>query len=243
MRQIHHDLLFLNGHDWRDFATVKRWKSQLTLKSRNGGFPEKTWKAVESNMPRFLSVMQKTPDDLIEEALSDNENGEIHISTFFSWLKKQGIDHNSAVIRAYGVIRGFYKHNKITTQGWHTPRQIPKEMEVPQCSIVVGKYNHAVLIKGLESEIGSGIEQRDIAIKMGATGATTLLFKEGKFFMPGRNQDSLRSDSDVREKIIKTLQPEDKDVIIIGSADKKKVAELATKNTALLTVANHHKHF
>ena len=25
---------------------------------------------------------------------------------------------------------------------------IPKEMEVPQCSIVVGKYNHAVLIKG-----------------------------------------------------------------------------------------------
>ncbi len=119
---------------------------------------------------------------------------------------------------------------------------IPKEMEVPQCSIVVGKYNHAVLIKGLESEIGSGIEQRDAAIKMGATGATTLLFKEGKFFMPGRNQDSLRSDSDVREKIIKILQPEDKDVIVIGSADKKKVAELATKNTALLTVANHHKH-
>jgi hypothetical protein len=129
MNQIYYDLAFLNGHDWKDFATIKRWKSQLTLKSRNGGFPEKTWKSVETNMPRFLSVMQKTPDELIEESLSDNENGEMHLSTFFSWLKKQGIDHNSSIIRTYGTIRGFYKHNKITTQGWHTPKMIPKAIE------------------------------------------------------------------------------------------------------------------
>jgi len=129
MTQIHYDLSFLNATDWRDFATVKRWKSQLTLKSKSGGFPVNTWKNVESNMRRFLSVMQKTPDELIEEALSDNELGEVHLSTYFSWLKKQGIDHNSAVIRAYGIVRGFYKHNKITTQGWHTPRQVPKVVE------------------------------------------------------------------------------------------------------------------
>lgn len=129
MTQIYCNLDFLKGQDWRDFATVKRWKSQITLKSRSGGFPEKTWKNVETNMPRFLSLMQKTPDELIEEALSDNEKGEIHISAFFSWLKKQGIDHNSAIVRSYGVIRGFYKHNKITTQGWHTPKLIPKVVE------------------------------------------------------------------------------------------------------------------
>lgn len=119
---------------------------------------------------------------------------------------------------------------------------IPKEMEVPQCSIGVGKHNHAVLIKGLESEIGSGIEQRDAAIKMGATGATTLLFKEGKFFMPGRNQDSLRSDPNVRKLIVNILEPENNDVIIVGSAEKKMIAELATKHAALQTVSNHHRH-
>lgn len=128
MKQIHYDLSFLS-HDWREFATVKRWKNQLTLKSRSGSFPEKTWKNVENNMPRFLSVMQKTPDQLIEEALSDNELGERHISIYFSWLIKHGTDHNSAINRAHGVIRGFYKHNKITTQGWHTPKQIPKVVE------------------------------------------------------------------------------------------------------------------
>ena len=119
---------------------------------------------------------------------------------------------------------------------------IPKEMEIPKCSIALGKYNYVVLIKGLESEIGSGIEQRDTAIKMGATGATTLLFQEGKFYMPGRNQDSLRSDLDIRNKMIQVLHPEDSDVIIIGSAEKKKVAEFSAKNSALLTVSNHHKH-
>lgn len=129
MRQIHCDLSFLNGQDWRDFATIKRWKSQLTLKSRSGGFPEKTWKNVENNMPRFLSAMQKNPDELIEDALSDNELGERAISHYFTWLKKQGTDHNSSINRAYGVIRGFYKHNKITTQGWHTPKMIPKVVE------------------------------------------------------------------------------------------------------------------
>jgi len=129
MNQIYSNLDYLNGQDWRDFATIKRWKSQLTLKSRSGGFPEKTWKSVESNMPRFLSLTQLTPDDLIEEALTDNENGEIKLSEFFASLKKQGIDHNSAIIRSYGIIRGFYKHNKITTQGWHTPKMIPKAIE------------------------------------------------------------------------------------------------------------------
>lgn len=119
---------------------------------------------------------------------------------------------------------------------------IPNEMEIPQCSIAIGKYNHAVLVKGLESEIGSGIEQRDTAIKMGAIGATTLLFLDGKFFMPGRNQDSLRTDPTIRQLIIKTLHPENQDVIIIGSAEKKEIAEIATKQTALKTVSNHHKH-
>lgn len=129
MNLVYCNLDFLKGQDWRNFATIKRWKSQLTLRSRNGEFPEKTWKAVETNMPRFLSAMQKTPDELIEEALTDNENGEINLSAFFTLLKKQGIDHNSAIVRSYGIIRGFYKHNKITTQGWHTPKMIPKAIE------------------------------------------------------------------------------------------------------------------
>jgi len=60
--------------------------------------------------------------------------------------------------------------------------------------------------------------------------------------MPGNNQDSLRTEPEIRQQIVETIHPQDKDVIIIVSADKKKVAELASKNTALHTVANHHRH-
>jgi len=160
--------------------------------------------------------------------------GEGSIKTLVKHLKMHGLVETSKA-GMYMTDKGFRLYSKLA-------ESIPNEMDIPQCSIALGKYNHAILIRGLESEIGSGIEQRDAAIKMGATGATTLLYRKGKFFMPGRNQDSLRTDSDIRKLLVKTLNPKNKDVIIIGSAEKRKIAELATKHTALKTVANHHKH-
>ena len=64
----------------------------------------------------------------------------------------------------------------------------------------------------------SGIEQRDAAIKMGASGATTLLFKENKFVIPGTNYNSLIKEPRIAKILIENLKPENGDVIIIGSA-------------------------
>jgi hypothetical protein len=38
------------------------------------------------------------------------------------------------------------------------------------------------------------------------------------------------------------MKPEEGDVIIVGSADNEKTAELAAKNAALLTIISHEKH-
>ncbi len=160
--------------------------------------------------------------------------GEGSIKTLVKHLKMHGLVETSKA-GMWMSDKGLRLYSKLALS-------IPNEMDIPQCSIALGKYNHAILIRGLESEIGSGIEQRDAAVKMGAMGATTLLYKEGKFFMLGRNQDSLRIDSNIRKLLVMTLNPKNKDLIIIGGAEKKKIAELATKHTALKTVANHHKH-
>ena len=56
---------------------------------------------------------------------------------------------------------------------------------MPQCSIALGKFNYAVLLKQSSFAIKSGIEQRDAAIKVGVLGATTLLYKDYKFIMTG----------------------------------------------------------
>jgi hypothetical protein len=120
---------------------------------------------------------------------------------------------------------------------------IPKETVIPQSSITVGKFNYAVLVKNIANSIHSGIEQRDIAIKSGATGATTLLFKDDKFLVPKTNYNALAEESKIQKVLVKNLGPNDNDVVIIGSDNtNKQNAEIAAKNAALFTIMNHLKH-
>ena len=71
---------------------------------------------------------------------------------------------------------------------------------MPQCSIALGKFNYAVLLKQASFAINSGLEQRDASIKVGALGATTLLYKDYKFIMPGIISSSLDRNDDFMEK-------------------------------------------
>jgi len=119
---------------------------------------------------------------------------------------------------------------------------IPAEVSIPTNSITVGNYNHAVLLCGYAFAVTSGIEQRDAAIKSGGQGATTLLFKDGKFIMPRTDYDCLNEEPDMRNLLISKLKPQEDDVIIIGSASDKITAELGAKSAALFTIASHEKH-
>ena len=121
---------------------------------------------------------------------------------------------------------------------------ISTEMKLPKCSIALGKFNYVVLLKQHSHAIKSGVEQRDAAIKIGAKGATTLLFKQNKFVMPSNtNYDSLQKEPKISKLLIRTLNPEEGDAIIIGSDDMhEKRSEFAAKSAALLTIMNHEKH-
>ena len=133
-------------------------------------------------------------------------------------------------------------------------QSIPTESEIPQCSIALGKFNYAVLLKQASFAIKSGLEQRDASIKAGALGATTLLFKDYKFIMPGTISSPLDRNDELIEKkeeknstivqfLIEKLQPKDNDVVIIGSDNNNLLtAEFGAKNAALFTIMNHEKH-
>jgi hypothetical protein len=123
---------------------------------------------------------------------------------------------------------------------------MPAEQQLPRCSVALGKFNHAVIIKELSYAVKSGIEQRDAAIKVGGIGATTLLFVDNKFVMPtpGRSQDSLKKDPETRTLLMEGLKPEQGDIVIVGSADTdRRTAELAAKNAALFTIVNHERRY
>lgn len=120
---------------------------------------------------------------------------------------------------------------------------IPAEMKLPKCSVALGKFNYAVILKQMSSAVKSGIEQRDAAIKVDASGATTLIFRNGKFLLAGTKLDALKKEDKIRKLLIVGLKPIDEDVIIIGSDGiSEKRAEFAAKSAALLTIKNHEKH-
>lgn len=163
------------------------------------------------------------------------ELGEGTVKTLVKHLKMHGLVQTSnggtkMTAKGAGICEGLLQ-------------AIPSEMSLPRCSVALGKFNYAVLVREFGFAVKSGIEQRDAAIKMGATGATTLLFKENKLVMPVSSHDSLKKEPRVRRMIVEKLKPKEGDVVIIGSADSsEKAAELAAKNAALLTIFSHEKH-
>ena len=75
---------------------------------------------------------------------------------------------------------------------------IPNETDIQKSSITIGKFNYVVLVKNMANAIKSGIEQRDTAIKAGAVGATTLIFKNGSFFIPETNFNALSEEPRIK---------------------------------------------
>jgi hypothetical protein len=114
--------------------------------------------------------------------------------------------------------------------------RISKEIQVPESSLTVGSYNAAVLVKDAANFMKHGLEQRDAAIKVGALGATTLIFSRGKLNMPGIEENAFKGDPRIRVELISKLQPRENDVIIIGSANDKLTAEYGAIAAALETL-------
>jgi hypothetical protein len=168
--------------------------------------------------------------------------GEGSIRTLIKHLKMQGFVHSTN--------HGTTLTEKGKIFSTELVQSIPTETEVPQCSIALGKFNYAVLLKNTSFAIKSGIEQRDSAVKVGALGATTLLYKDHKFIMPSpfstiTSYDDLiqKEKSSISEFLIRQLQPKDDDIIIIGSDNRElRTAEFGAKNAALFTIMNHDKH-
>jgi hypothetical protein len=106
-------------------------------------------------------------------------------------------------------------------------------VEVPSSPLTVGAFNIAILVRDSAQAVGSGIEQRDIAIKSGASGATTLIFSGNKLSMPKCVDDVSESMPKLHEKLIKKLNPNQNDVIIVGSGEKRELAEMGAKMAAI----------
>jgi predicted transcriptional regulator len=113
---------------------------------------------------------------------------------------------------------------------------IGEAVEVPKSALTVGSYNMAVLARNSAGFVRSGLEQRDAAIKVGAQGATTLVFNKGKLTMPSVSEDAFRNLTKMHDELISQLKPKENDVIVIGSADERLTAEYGAIAAAFETL-------
>jgi predicted transcriptional regulator len=165
--------------------------------------------------------------------------GEGSVRTLLKHLKMQGL-----VSSTNGGTRLTEKGKALSSE---LLQSIPSEAIMPKCSIALGRFNYVVLLRNYDFAIKSGIEQRDAAIKIGALGATTMIYKDNKIIMPGaysnNNNNFLQEEPHVSNLLIDKLKPKENDVIIIGSDNESlRIAEFAAKNAALFTIMNHETH-
>jgi len=96
--------------------------------------------------------------------------------------------------------------------------------------LTIASQDCAVLAKGMADRIGTGYEQRDEAVRAGAAGATTLVFKGGLLRFPG---DPEPPEQDRFAPIRSLFALEENDAVIIGTAYSFEAAEKGAVTAAL----------
>lgn len=118
---------------------------------------------------------------------------------------------------------------KLTNKGLDIWRQFeehfPKRIEIGKTELIKTKHNNAFLVKNSGHKIKSGIEQRDAAIVAGATRAVIIVCKQGSLTIESVSNDLEKEFPQAADQILKVIQPENNDVIIIAGAETKQKAK------------------
>ena len=161
------------------------------------------------------------------------ELGEGATRTLLKHLKKEGLIEGSR----RGVT--FSKQgNKLFSK---LRSKISEGTDIPNSPITVGPFNIAVLVRDTAHRVKRGVEQRDTAIKAGAIGATTLIFSHNKLTMPSNEEEAFKDLSPMDNILTSKLNPKENDVIIVGSGENKKIAEIGAKMAALKLLKSYNE--
>jgi hypothetical protein len=98
----------------------------------------------------------------------------------------------------------------------------------------VGKSQVGILVRTKGRHVTNGISQRDSAIRVGATGATSYLIEGNKFTIPGGSSDCEKDFPSKAWPILRSkLNPKDGDAVIVCGARDETIARLGALSAAL----------
>lgn len=119
----------------------------------------------------------------------------------------------------------------ITRSGLGFLSEIPlKVIDADLGDSIVGDYSQSVLVFNVADKIQNGMQQRDAGIRVGATGCTTLVIRDGNLIIPPDwNMDVERPEI---AKNVRATGITDKDAIIVGSGNDQRTAMMAALTAA-----------
>ncbi len=109
--------------------------------------------------------------------------------------------------------------------------------EIEAGPLSVGNKDFGIRLSNLSDKVKHGVEQRDEAVKVGAKGATTLLFLRDELRLPD-GFDIEGAEPDISKKLKETFNFMEGDVLFIGTADALEKAEDGAFAAAVWTLRN-----
>jgi len=106
--------------------------------------------------------------------------------------------------------------------------------EVHAGKITVGEVDFAIRLRNCAGRISNSIDQRDEAIKVGASGATTLVFRKKLTFTDGF--DAAQTDPRAARVLTQDFELAEEDVLIIGCSPEPMRAMDGAFAAAVLTL-------
>ncbi|MCD6593464.1 DUF4443 domain-containing protein [Candidatus Bathyarchaeota archaeon] len=117
----------------------------------------------------------------------------------------------------------------LTTKGENLWRKIseiiPHLSEIDKSELTFAEHNFVVQVRGVGKKVRKGLEQRDAAVRAGAKGAVTMVYRNKKLALPGLTDDISHSFPKAYRQIMSLMNLKENDVVIIACADTIENAE------------------
>jgi len=117
----------------------------------------------------------------------------------------------------------------LTSEGkklWRKIEEIIPHISKIGCNeLTFATYSVVVQVRGRGERVKKGIEQRDAAVRAGAKGAITLIYRNKKLVLPTITEDAAQAYPIAYQQITDLMNLKENDVAIIVCADSPKDAE------------------
>jgi len=100
--------------------------------------------------------------------------------------------------------------------------------------LTMGDFQLGLVVRGGGKAVRTGLEQRDSAIRLRAAGATTFVFRHGRFVVPGGSDDCEKDfPSRAWATLRRDFKPRNGDAVIVSGAEDETTAKLGALSAAL----------